>query len=256
MAGGTRGPVPVPLESQGRDLTSDILHRLDEKSPLQSSEDFPAVSQPEIKAALDRLASRSMVEYKTKDAEEASLTPEAEQIVAEGSHEYKVWKAVKDAGQIPLKELPKVVGADTAKVGQGNAFKVKWVKKDGDSLVPLVDTVTDTTRDILSSIQSSRTCSDAKLLADLKKRKLVIVSKVITYTFEKGKNWALEVPVEVTDLTADMLADGSWKDANFKPYNFNTLGAVQNAGALHPLMKVRAEFRNIFFHQGFVEMPT
>lgn len=64
------------------------------------------------------------------------------------------------------------------------------------------------------------------------------------------------MPVEHTDLTADMLADGSWQTATFKPYNFNALGAPQNAGALHPLMKVRAEFRNIFFNQGFVEMPT
>ena len=29
-----------------------------------------------------------------------------------------------------------------------------------------------------------------------------------------------------------------------------------NAGALHPLMKVREEFRNIFFEMGFTEMPT
>lgn len=53
-----------------------------------------------------------------------------------------------------------------------------------------------------------------------------------------------------------MLATGSWKTATFKPYNFNALGADQHAGALHPLMKVRHEFRNIFFEMGFEEMPT
>jgi len=53
-----------------------------------------------------------------------------------------------------------------------------------------------------------------------------------------------------------MLANGSWQTANFKPYNFKALGAGQNSGALHPLNKVRNEFRNIFFNQGFVEMPT
>lgn len=98
--------MPVPLETQGRDLTQQILDLLDTKQPLQSNEDFPAISQAEIKAALDRLASRSMVEYKTLDSEQVLLTPEAESIVENGSHEYKVWKAVKDAGKVSIKELP------------------------------------------------------------------------------------------------------------------------------------------------------
>jgi len=57
--------------------------------------------------------------------------------------------------------------------------------------------------------------------------------------------------VEETDLTADMLASGAWKTANFKLYNFKSLGADQNVGALHPKMKVRHDFRQIFFEMGF-----
>ena len=98
--------MPVPLETQNRDLTQDILDLLDTKQPLQTNEDFPAISQAVIKAALDRLASRSMVEYKSLDSEQIVLTPEAEGIVEHGSHEFKVWKAVKDAGKIAIKELP------------------------------------------------------------------------------------------------------------------------------------------------------
>ena len=97
--------MPVPLESQNRNVTQDVLDLLDTK-PLHTSEDFPSIPQPEIKAALDRLASRSMVKYETSDTEQVILTPEAEAIVAEGSHEYKVWDAVKQAGKIPIKELP------------------------------------------------------------------------------------------------------------------------------------------------------
>jgi phenylalanyl-tRNA synthetase alpha chain len=141
-------------------------------------------------------------------------------------------------------------------VGQGNAFKNKWIKKDGDALVLLAKEVVDQARITLQKIQETKALGDAKLLADLRKRKLVTLSKVITYTVTKGPNYAKEIPVEVTDLTPDMLANGSWETANFKPYNFNALGASQNAGALHPLNKVRTEFRNIFFNQGFVEMPT
>ncbi|KAK5165903.1 Phenylalanyl-tRNA synthetase, beta subunit, cytoplasmic [Saxophila tyrrhenica] len=253
---GTRGPVPVPMQANGTsDLTSEILRTLESNQPLHTAETFPHASQAEIKAALDRLASRGMVEYDTNDAEQVVLTEEGQQICDEGSHEWKVWEAVKSKGRIPIKELEKVVGP-SAKVGQGNAFKLKWIKKDGDALTPVANEVTDTTRDLLRHVSETNTFPDPKQLKDYQKRKLVTTRKVITYTARKGPRWALEIPVEVTDLTAEMLADGSWETANFKPYNFKALGEHQYAGALHPLNKVREEFRKIFFSQSFIEMPT
>ena len=123
-------------------------------------------------------------------------------------------------------------------------------------LVLAAGTVQDSTRETLQEIRETSSVDDAKLLAELRKRKLATTAKAISYTAKKGPKFAREMPVEVTDLTADMLASGNWKTANFKPYNFKALGAAQSAGALHPLNKVRAEFRNIFFNQGFVEMPT
>ncbi|KAF2138318.1 uncharacterized protein K452DRAFT_328861 [Aplosporella prunicola CBS 121167] len=253
---GQRGPVPVPHRDGDRDVTQQILDLLDQKPTLRSSEDLADVSQVEIKAALDRLASRSMVTYETADSELVVLTKEGQAISDEGSHEFKVWEAVKQAGKVAIKELPGLVKNADVKVGQGNAFRNKWIKKDGDSLIPLADEVQDTTRAELQKIGETKRVEAPKALADLKKRKLVTTTKVFSYTVQKGDKYAKVMPVEVTDLTADMLADGSWESANFKPYNFNALGAPQNAGALHPLNKVRAEFRNIFFNQGFVEMPT
>ena len=53
-----------------------------------------------------------------------------------------------------------------------------------------------------------------------------------------------------------MIASGDWKTANFKPYNFEALGIQPPTGHLHPLLKVRAEYRQIFLEMGFSEMPT
>lgn len=102
---GQRGPVPVPLEANGRDITQQVLDLLENKSPLATETDLPDVGQAEIKAALDRLGSRQMLTYETKEAEQVVLTKEGEQIATEGSHEFKVWEAVKRRGQMPLKEL-------------------------------------------------------------------------------------------------------------------------------------------------------
>ena len=134
-------------------------------------------------------------------------------------------------------------------------MKNKWIKKEGTTLVSATDAAKDSTCELLKEVQATKRM-DPKLLSDYKKRKLVLQTKVTIYTASKGAKYAKEIPVEVTDLTAEMLANGSWKTANIKPYNFNALGGEQHAGALHPLNKVRKEFRDIFFHLGFIEMPT
>lgn len=93
-------------DAQAGDVTQRVLDILDTKSPFHTSEDLATTSQKDTKAALDRLASRLMVSYETKDSEQVLLTPEAEDIVAKGSHEFRVWAAVKEAGKVPIKELP------------------------------------------------------------------------------------------------------------------------------------------------------
>lgn len=80
--------------------------------------------------------------------------------------------------------------------------------------------------------------------------------KLIYFGVTKGPNFSLKLEKLETDLTADMLTSGAWKTASFKQYNFDAEGRVPEAGALHPLLKVREEFRNIFFEMGFAEMPT
>jgi phenylalanyl-tRNA synthetase alpha chain len=60
-----------------------------------------------------------------------------------------------------------------AKAGQGKAFKNKWISKKGNNLVRLVDSIVDETQRDLKEVEASGTLSNAKLLAELKKRTLV-----------------------------------------------------------------------------------
>lgn len=73
------------------------------------------------------------------------------------------------------------------------------------------------TREQLRVIQEKRT-HDPKIIADLKKRKLLKMQKVISFRISKGPKFALEITKEETDLTAEMLASGSWKTATFSEY--------------------------------------
>ncbi|TPX13709.1 uncharacterized protein E0L32_005912 [Thyridium curvatum] len=249
----------MPSAAPTGDLASQVLQALDKSSPLLSAEAFPAAGFTELKAALDRLASRDMVKYEQLERDEAVLEPEGEQIAANGSHEARVFEALRQAVEgLTVQELEKAIGdKNVVKIGQGKAFKEKWIAKTKDGkFQATADAIKDTTQEQMRTIQKTRAYPDAKVLNDLRKRKLVRIQKIYTFKVQKGDKFALEIPEEATDLTFDMIATGAWKTATFKPYNFKALGADQRPGALHPLNKVRAELRQIFFEMGFEEMPT
>lgn len=91
---------------------------------------------------------------------------------------------------------------------------------------------------------------------EYKKRKLL--QDVVTKSFiiSKGPEFSTSLKKLETDLTVEMLANGLWADLKFKAYNFDALGVPPDRGQLHPLLKVRTEFRQIFLEMGFSEMPT
>lgn len=90
----------------------------------------------------------------------------------------------------------------------------------------------------------------------MKKRKLIQEVTVKSFDVERGTQFSLNIEKAETDITAEMLAKGTWKEKQFKEYNFDALGIVPQRGHLHPLLKAREQFRQIFLEMGFFEMPT
>lgn len=82
-----------------------------------------------------------MIAYDTHEILSYALTTEGSQIAKEGSHEARVWTALPVKGQgepVTPPDLKKLVGDETAKVGQGRAFKNGWIGKEGAGLVKAV----------------------------------------------------------------------------------------------------------------------
>uniref|UniRef100_A0A7S2XV42 phenylalanine--tRNA ligase n=1 Tax=Attheya septentrionalis TaxID=420275 RepID=A0A7S2XV42_9STRA len=77
-----------------------------------------------------------------------------------------------------------------------------------------------------------------------------------SFCVTRGASYAPTRVKKAADLTKEMLDSGAWKTTPFKEYNFLTLGEKVGGGYLHPLLKVRAEFRKILMQMGFDEMPT
>jgi phenylalanyl-tRNA synthetase alpha chain len=241
------------------DLTAQVLNALaSADGPLLTSDALPNATLISVKAAVDRLRSREFIEAEQIDRIELILTEEGEDIADNGSNGAKVFEAVRSALEgLKIKDLPAAVGdANIAKFGSGDAFKSKWIKKEGDVLKATTDSIQDELQNQLREVRSTKTFNNPKLVADFKKRKYVTDTKTIAFRISKGPKFSTEFIRQETDLTAEMLASGAWKTAHFKPYNFKAKGTPTIAGALHPLNKVRQEFREIFFEMGFEEMPT
>lgn len=190
------------------------------------------------------------------------LTDEGRQVAETGSHEVRVFNAVPATG-IPLAELMSSV--PNARLGFNNALTCGWLVLDkaggggreADCVRRKVQTVTDVVQHHLLALQNNPAAEVSdKLKLEYKKRKLLQQQTVKSYKVTRGSAFSVTAEKADADLTADMIASGDWRNRNFKAYNFDALGTPLARGHLHPLLKVRAEFRQIFLEMGFSEMPT
>ncbi|KAL6939900.1 Phenylalanyl-tRNA synthetase, beta subunit, cytoplasmic [Hanseniaspora osmophila] len=249
------------------DLQLDILSKLNTLGEIKSTaETFPDVDSQAILSALNSLKAHGKLEYTKSDTVQYTLTKEGDEIVANGSHEIRLLKLVQSFEKLQIKEIMTKMGPD-GKIGQAKAFKNGWISKNKDNEITVsdkikdkVDSINDETKDLLIKIakngDSAEKEIDSKVLNDLKKRKLVAPKKISIFSVVKGADFSTTLTKMETDLTSDMITSGSYKDLKFRSYNFNSQGAMPASGSLHPLNKVREEFRQIFFSMGFSEMPT
>ncbi|KAJ2644202.1 Phenylalanyl-tRNA synthetase, beta subunit, cytoplasmic [Coemansia sp. RSA 1694] len=239
------------------ELKLSILKTLATSGPIEDTAvTFKNVSSEAVLGAIKSLESHEMVTCKILTTEVWSIEPEGQDQLENGSYEARIFNAIPAGEQgIGIDELKAKFGA-VANLGQGKGFKNKWIKKSGDRIVRIVDTITDQTKLDLESIQATGTHENKEAIKDLKRRNLITSTKSFSYAVAKGANFSPELKKLEKDLTDDMLKGDAWKTAEFKPFNFEALGLNPRGGHLHPLMKVREEYRQIFFEMGFEEMPT
>jgi len=187
------------------------------------------------------------------------LSEEGEQVAKKGSQEAFVFNLVPLQG-IPQAQLMKDAGS-LGKVGFSKAMSAGWIMLDKSCNPPLVkrkaECIQDNVQEHLKLLSGGNDAQvGEKEKSDLKKRKLVTEVTEKVYRLAKGANFTTTISRPETELTADMISSGGWKDVTFKPYNFQALGISPEGGTLHPLLKVRAEYRQIFLEMGFTEMPT
>jgi phenylalanyl-tRNA synthetase alpha chain len=250
-----------------------------------------SLEHSQLTACIRSLTAHELVSSSETSHSRWCLTKEAEQYANHGSPEAQVFRAVVAKGNqgMTMSALKKHLGDNLATVGFKQAMQAKWVRclkvdKPKEEEVPKTQEegekkikkkkekpdptvvalqghidVKDVVQQHLLAVQGGNDEAlrgDKTLLASLKKRKLVLLEKWNVFEVRKGPKFALEKQQQATDLTHELLADGAYERLSFKKYNFKALGSDTQGGHLHPLLKVRTQFRKIFVRMGFEEMPT
>lgn len=119
-----------------------------------------------------------------------------------------------------------------------------------------MENLEDTVRADLKKLIDNPGSLSEQQLSNLKRRRFAKEGVQKMFKITKGEKYSTSFTKQVADLTAEMLASGSWATSQFKELNFTAMGLPPTSGHLHPLMKVRHEIRCIFLELGFEEMPT
>ncbi|XP_054168866.1 phenylalanine--tRNA ligase alpha subunit-like [Oppia nitens] len=253
--------------SADNSLAEDILKLLDKRQKLNSlslSNELSIDHQRLVGAIKSLQSIGELIRCQQTETKRLDLTQEGRHIADNGSHEAIVFNAVPagDDGGIEQSLLMKIIGnPSVAKLGFSKAMSQKWIAIDKSSNKSIVkrnvQSIEDEVQVLLKKIGSLTIdeVSDQQK-QDLKKRKLIQEVVVKSYDIEKGDNFTLNIVKQETDLTAEMISKNTWKDKQFKDYNFDAMGIAPDRGHLHPLLKVREQFRQIFLEMGFSEMPT
>ncbi|XP_005100499.1 phenylalanine--tRNA ligase alpha subunit [Aplysia californica] len=244
------------------DLAETLLREVESRESLDSLEfsNRQGVNHQAVVGAVKSLQSLgNVINAKDQQKKKWQLTDEGLSVLQHGSHEALVYNAVPTDG-IPQSAL--MASVPNAKVGFSKAMSAGWIKVDkaaegGPRVFRKVDSIEDVVKACLEKISKLQLddVTDAQR-NEYKKRKLISEVKEVSYLITKGENFTTSVSKPQVDLTPEMISSGSWKTTQFKPYNFKSLGVPATTGHLHPLLKVREQFRQIFLEMGFTEMPT
>lgn len=222
-----------------------------------------ALKSISTKAAFATGDPKEFLETHMKDVKKLELTKEAEMIVGQGfSHEVRLFNYIpEDLGIEQAELMNKFQDMVIGKVGFSTAMRNKWICMDKETKkikrnVPQVEDRIFKTLKAIKEGSYSPVNPNFVSISELNSRKLVTTTVVKYFELKKGPKFSLTMETPETDLTMDLLQTGEWKLKKFKDYNYKALGVPAIRGHLHPLLKVREQFRQIFLEMGFSEMPT
>ncbi|KAK8807848.1 hypothetical protein WA158_007377 [Blastocystis sp. Blastoise] len=246
-------------------LEKNLLEYVNEHGCIENSFEYAAslgVDHQALVGVVKSLEVDFMLVTEIKSQQFWELSEEAKSVLANGSPEAILFSSIPDEGITP-DELNEKVGKELVKIGFSHCMKNKWITKDKQSgkILKQKDSIIDELKEQLKAIEESAgsvvdlvpNSVDAKYLI---RRQMISLVQRKYMKIMKGDNFSTERKKQYADITKEMIDKDEFDGLTLKPYNYCAMGLDVGGGYLHPLMKVRAEFRKILLEMGFNEMPT
>jgi len=250
------------MDADKKILQDLVLKKLDEVGEIENSETLEAefgVSHDRLESILKGLVKENYIDLKPIKKQEIKLTEEGEDCLKNGTPEYQIFNLLVPGVETDKDDFLKQHGIEISKILVSKLKLNGWVDM-GKTWVKRLDGVNaeDSDKELLVKMQANPKIEDydEKKVKELKNRKFIKFANISSYTIVKGIDFKPETVDMESELTMDLLKNDDYKNKIFKKFNVNSFGAEIDGGHLHPLLKVRTLFRDIFKELGFEEMPT
>ncbi|WP_290623932.1 MULTISPECIES: phenylalanine--tRNA ligase subunit alpha [unclassified Archaeoglobus] len=216
-------------------------------TPEEASE-LSGMNKDAVLKAAYLLQEKGYVRVVEKSETEYRLTKEGEKYLKEGLPEEKLVHLVK-SGVDNIDELRKTIGKEF-QIGLG------WLRKKGvaevkDDKIRLLKEPDFREKEVLRAIKEGEVIEVDKVL---ERRKLVEKHESKQVFIEVIKKPDIAVQELITDLTPEMLLNGSWKGKEFLKYDISIPSKEIYGGKIHPYERIIEECRKVFLEMGFTEI--
>jgi phenylalanyl-tRNA synthetase alpha chain len=183
---------------------------------------------------------------------------------------------LKAGGTAAIPELPALCGLSSQDIGQALRFLTArgWAERQGGSLRLLTAPPDALAADeaLLSFLAGRDAATDAQILEagiDLPAAEALLRGRKGAFKVKSRTRRLLlatvlgraEAPTatlrrQVNQLTGEMLADGSWREVDFRPYDMGLAADPAFPGKVHPFRRVLEKTRRVFLELGFTEITS
>ena len=261
-------PVVVKLDPADA-MKIEILKLVEQTNKINSlevAEKFKTDHQT-IVGYLKSLDTMEKIKIDQQEKKFFTLLADGQEIVKNGSPENIFMKFVltnmNNKKQIKQSDIKGKVTKEAETRGFSTAMKLKLITFDNkEGLITVVKDFNP--EDDLARVQLTKISNDSsnmnvledKIIKELTKGKLIKQEAIKYFIAVKGSDFSVDVTKKEADLTTELIALDKYKSHQFKKFNYNAMGQDVNNGSLHPLLRVRTQFREIMLELGFQEMPT
>ena len=256
------------FDNNQKDIKIKILLLIQNKdySSLDLSKEIN-LSHQETVGLLKSLEAAEKITLKETVFKQYSFTNEGIDVLDKGSPEiiYINYLKSNPNGEALKSQISNHLNKTVDTRGFSNAMKLKAIKFDKSTnkvfLTDINKEYLDINKQLLLKVKNNNYKIDDSILSKqesnlLIKEKYLLITTTNYFIIGKGLQFSLDLNKLQTDLTKELLIADEYKNKKFKKYNYNAKGLEVDNGSLHPLLRVRSQFREIMLELGFEEMPT